>query len=94
MHSNPCVCMGCKKAYYCNEICQHKHWDYHWVDCKEEPPIEAEPRYQLPKRACANCKEIGTMICGGCHITQYCDKLCQTMHWKTHKETCLSLHTA
>ena len=93
MHSNPCVCMGCKKAYYCNETCQHEHWDYHWIDCKEQP-IEASPRHQLAIRACANCKEIGKMVCCGCFITQYCNKMCQSIDWKNHKETCLLLHTA
>lgn len=26
--------------------------------------------------------------CGGCKIISYCDKICQTLHWKTHKSSC------
>lgn len=50
-------------------------------------------------RICANCAKPGTTnACGGClveldcHVvmkTAYCNKDCQTQHWKEHKSQCL-----
>ena len=31
------------------------------------------------------------MKCGGCKVVWYCDKMCQKLHWKWHKEQCSSL---
>eukprot|EP01084_Bolivina_argentea_P124273 220216_1 len=42
---------------------------------------------------CANCnKSNPSKRCGGCKVTKYCSKTCQTTHWKSsHKKNCKKL---
>jgi len=28
------TCSGCKRAYYCDRVCQKNHWKYHKDECK------------------------------------------------------------
>lgn len=58
------------------------------------------PAKLTDSRICANCGKPGTNnSCSGClveldgHVvmkTEYCNKACQTQHWKEHKSQCLS----
>ncbi|CAG8470350.1 20392_t:CDS:2 [Cetraspora pellucida] len=57
--------------------------------------VDGKPLKQV---TCANiiiannffCKKIADKICSSCHVTSYCSKECQKMHWKLHKITCKS----
>lgn len=43
---------------------------------------------------CSSCeKHLPTKLkhCGACHVTHYCDRVCQRAHWKAHRPTCHSL---
>ena len=50
-----------------------------------------------PRRACDNCGESDPTVslkpCKRCKVTYYCDRACQTEHWKRggHKEVCKSV---
>jgi hypothetical protein len=39
---------------------------------------------------CGYCRVVSaTLLCGGCGLVKYCDKGCQTLHWKAgHKLRC------
>ncbi len=49
---------------------------------------------QRSVRKCANCsKQNVSSVCGGCKMIYYCNKQCQTSHWKKkHKKTCTLYH--
>eukprot|EP01084_Bolivina_argentea_P124274 220217_1 len=46
-----------------------------------------------PNVVCANCnKSNPSKRCGGCKVTKYCSKTCQTTHWKSsHQKNCKKL---
>lgn len=49
----------------------------------------------LKKAACGHCGEVESngrniklLSCMGCKRVKYCDKFCQKIHWKSHKDRC------
>lgn len=44
----------------------------------------------MKKGQCNQCgSSIGTKsLCGRCHRAQYCNKICQNLHWNIHKYAC------
>jgi len=50
------------------------------------PGPSSASREVLP---CGNCNKVGQVKkCGRCELVAYCDKECQTAHWKVHKRIC------
>eukprot|EP01084_Bolivina_argentea_P273266 465436_1 len=47
----------------------------------------------MSEQRCAQCLKAGPSFrCGGCKITKYCSKICQSRHWKsTHKKHCKTI---
>lgn len=44
---------------------------------------------KLASDFCFNCGQKATSRCKNCKMVAYCDKICQTIHWKTmHKNSC------
>ena len=80
------ACSNCLSVKYCSKECQRKHWSEHKMVCKQQSEV-------LNKfSACSYCfKKSGSLKkCTLCHAAQYCDKECQTKHWKIHKLQCKS----
>ena len=49
----------------------------------------------MSKRTCAHCATSGAKNkCASCRLTYYCDRRCQKLHWKDHKEACAILSSA
>ena len=46
-------------------------------------------------RQCATCGKAGDALlkCGQCRSVLYCDVSCQRKGWKSHKESCVPVHT-
>ena len=48
--------------------------------------------YSRKARVCANCGRSGEgsaiLTCGRCRIAYYCNRDCQTNHWKIHRKGC------
>ena len=56
-------------------------------------PKDINLHYRRPKEdgRCFFCaKDKATMKCGRCTRAKYCNRECQTSHWKVHKRDCVS----
>ena len=79
-------CSNCLSVKYCSKECQKKHWSEHKMVCKQQSEVLNE------STACSYCSKVSSSLkkCTLCHAAQYCDKECQTKHWKIHKLQCKS----
>ena len=80
------ACSNCLSVKYCSKECQRKHWSEHKMVCKQQSEVLNE------STACSYCSKVSSSLkkCTLCHAAQYCDKECQTKHWKIHKLQCKS----
>ena len=49
----------------------------------------SEPNKSTPTAGCSFCSKVGNLkTCKQCGEAQYCDKDCQSKHWRKHKVHC------
>ncbi|XP_057301462.1 uncharacterized protein LOC130635946 [Hydractinia symbiolongicarpus] len=94
-------CSRCKKAFYCSQECQVKHWkEEHKKSCaqveigtkrkeQEERDIETLKFVSKDFITCLSCSAIEARFrCSRCKRRLYCGKKCQANHWNQHKKVC------
>ncbi|KAF8993260.1 hypothetical protein BDZ89DRAFT_1172761 [Hymenopellis radicata] len=60
--------------------------------CSLKTLLSADPEAVLNSRRCQNCDTAtADAKCSRCHCAWYCNRDCQTAHWKDHKEMCIAL---
>jgi len=85
-------CPKCKETFYCGPQCQKAHWQAgHRSACKAPSPAVMEKPESKPASTCGACgKEGVSKTCSGCKQVKYCNRTCQSQHWKGgHKARCM-----
>lgn len=70
---------------------QNRSWD---DDANPIAFLGVFERKEVSFGMCTRCGKQARFKCGRCKARQYCSSSCQTLDWKTHKNTCADLSLA